>query len=126
MLENNIRTVVSIPSKSDKHNSDEEDSDLVKIRKNILSQYAQKEANSEEEECSDLDIEHNTNASSVLALKKEQRERAKEQSLKKKKKKIKKIEKNKSNWYKIGRMLRRKKLKKLNENVEILQIKILV
>lgn len=41
MLENNIRTVVSIPSKADKHNSDEEDSDLVKIRKNILSQYAQ-------------------------------------------------------------------------------------
>lgn len=41
MLENNIRTVVSIPSKVDKHNSDEEDSDLVKIRKNILSQYAQ-------------------------------------------------------------------------------------
>lgn len=41
MLENNIRTVVSVPSKADKHNSDEEDSDLVKIRKNILSQYAQ-------------------------------------------------------------------------------------
>lgn len=41
MLENNIRTVVSVPSKVDKHNSDGEDSDLVKIRKNILSQYAQ-------------------------------------------------------------------------------------
>lgn len=46
----------------------------------------QKEANSEEEECSDLDIEHNTNVSSVLALKKEQRERAKEESLRKKEK----------------------------------------
>jgi hypothetical protein len=83
MLETNIRTVVTVPNKL---NSDEEDSDLVKIRKNILSQYAQKEANSEEEECDDLDIEHNTNASSVLALKKEQRERAKEQSLRKKEK----------------------------------------
>lgn len=41
MLENNIRTVVSVPSKADKQNSDEEDSDLAKIRKNILSQYAQ-------------------------------------------------------------------------------------
>ncbi|NP_001156222.1 coiled-coil domain-containing protein 43-like [Acyrthosiphon pisum] len=83
MLETNIRTVVTVPIKL---NSDEEDSDLVKIRKNILSQYAQKEANSEEEECDDLDIEHNTNASTVLALKKEQRERAKEQSLRKKEK----------------------------------------
>ncbi|KAL4143416.1 hypothetical protein QTP88_005747 [Uroleucon formosanum] len=83
MLETNIRTVVTVPIKL---NSDKEDSDLVKIRKNILSQYAQKEANSEEEECDDLDIEHNTNASSVLALKKEQRERAKEQSLRKKEK----------------------------------------
>lgn len=46
----------------------------------------QKEANSEDEECGELDIEHNTNASSVLALKKEQRERAKEQSLRKKEK----------------------------------------
>ncbi|XP_060837737.1 coiled-coil domain-containing protein 43 [Rhopalosiphum padi] len=86
MLENNIRTVVTVPNKTNKLNSDEEDSDLVKIRKNILSQYAQKEANSEEEESDDLDIEHNTNASSVLALKKEQRERAKEQSLRKKEK----------------------------------------
>lgn len=41
MLENNIRTVVSVSNKSDRQNSDEEDSDLVKIRKNILSQYAQ-------------------------------------------------------------------------------------
>lgn len=41
MLENNIRTVVSVPNKATKQNSDEEDSDLVKIRKNILSQYAQ-------------------------------------------------------------------------------------
>jgi len=41
MLENNIRTVVSIPNKGDKQNSDEENSDLLKIRKNILSQYAQ-------------------------------------------------------------------------------------
>lgn len=41
MLENNIKTVVSVPSKADKRNSDEEDSDLLKIRKNILSQYAQ-------------------------------------------------------------------------------------
>ncbi|XP_025412040.1 coiled-coil domain-containing protein 43 [Sipha flava] len=84
MLENNIRTVV--PNKVNRQNSDEDNSDLMKIRKNILSQYAQKEANSEEEECSDLDIEHNTNASSVLALKKEQRERAKEESLRKKEK----------------------------------------
>jgi len=38
MLETNIRTVVTVPIKL---NSDEEDSDLVKIRKNILSQYAQ-------------------------------------------------------------------------------------
>ncbi|XP_022164174.1 coiled-coil domain-containing protein 43 [Myzus persicae] len=83
MLETNIRTVVTAPNKL---NSNEEDSDLVKIRKNILNQYAQKEANSEEEECDDLDIEHNTNVSSVLALKKEQRERAKEQSLRKKEK----------------------------------------
>lgn len=48
--------------------------------------WIQREANSEEEECTDLDIEHNTNVSSVLALKKEQRERAKEQSLRKKEK----------------------------------------
>lgn len=41
MLENNIRTVVSVPSKANKQNSDEDDSDLMKIRKNILSQYAQ-------------------------------------------------------------------------------------
>lgn len=41
MLENNIRIVVSVPSKADKQNSDEEDSDLAKIRRNILSQYAQ-------------------------------------------------------------------------------------
>jgi hypothetical protein len=41
MLENNIRTVVTVPNKTSKLNSDEEDSDLVKIRKNILSQYAQ-------------------------------------------------------------------------------------
>lgn len=41
MLENNIKTMVPIPSKADKHGSDEEDSDLLKIRKNILSQYAQ-------------------------------------------------------------------------------------
>jgi len=41
MLENNIKTMVPIPSKADKHSSDEEDSDLLKIRKNILSQYAQ-------------------------------------------------------------------------------------
>jgi len=41
MLENNIRTVVTVPNKTNKLNSDEEDSDLVKIRKNILSQYAQ-------------------------------------------------------------------------------------
>jgi len=38
MLETNIRTVVTVPIKL---NSDKEDSDLVKIRKNILSQYAQ-------------------------------------------------------------------------------------
>ncbi|XP_050520651.1 coiled-coil domain-containing protein 43 isoform X2 [Daktulosphaira vitifoliae] len=84
LLENNIRTVVTIPNKN---TSDlDKDSDLAKIRKNILSQYAQKEDNSEEEETSDLDIEHNTNASAVLAAKKEQRERAKEQSLRKKEK----------------------------------------
>lgn len=41
MLENNIRTVSSVPSKVNKQNSDDEDSDLAKIRKNILSQYAQ-------------------------------------------------------------------------------------
>lgn len=41
MLENNIRTVIPVPNKVIKQNSDEEDSDLVKIRKNILSQYAQ-------------------------------------------------------------------------------------
>jgi len=41
MLETNIRTVVTVPNKANKLNSDEEDSDLVKIRKNILSQYAQ-------------------------------------------------------------------------------------
>lgn len=41
MLENNIRTVVTVPNKTNKLNSDDEDSDLVKIRKNILSQYAQ-------------------------------------------------------------------------------------
>jgi len=41
MLENNIRTMVPISSKADKHSSDEEDSDFLKIRKNILSQYAQ-------------------------------------------------------------------------------------
>lgn len=41
MMENNIRTVVSVPSKVNKQNSNEEDSDLAKIRKNILSQYAQ-------------------------------------------------------------------------------------
>lgn len=38
MLETNIRTVVTAPNKL---NSNEEDSDLVKIRKNILNQYAQ-------------------------------------------------------------------------------------
>jgi len=38
MLETNIRTVVTVPNKQ---NSDEEDSDLVQIRKNILNQYAQ-------------------------------------------------------------------------------------
>lgn len=38
MLENNIRTVVAVPSKVKNQN---DDSDLVKIRKNILSQYAQ-------------------------------------------------------------------------------------
>lgn len=41
MFEHNMRTVVSVPSKVNKQNLDEEDSDLVKIRKNILSQYAQ-------------------------------------------------------------------------------------
>lgn len=41
MLENNIRTVVSVPTKVNKENLNEEDSDLVKIRKNILTQYAQ-------------------------------------------------------------------------------------
>jgi len=41
LLENNIRTVVTVPNKTNKLNSDDEDSDLVKIRKNILSQYAQ-------------------------------------------------------------------------------------
>jgi hypothetical protein len=39
MLENNIRTVV--PNKVNRQNSDEDNSDLMKIRKNILSQYAQ-------------------------------------------------------------------------------------
>lgn len=41
LLENNMRNVVSVPSKVVKKSSNEEDSDLVKIRKNILSQYAQ-------------------------------------------------------------------------------------
>lgn len=41
MFEHNMRTVVSVPSKVNKQNLDEEDSDLMKIRKNILSQYAQ-------------------------------------------------------------------------------------
>lgn len=41
LLENNIRNVVSIPNKVVKQNSNEEDSDMVKMRKNILSQYAQ-------------------------------------------------------------------------------------
>lgn len=41
MLENNIRTVVTVPIKANEQNLNEEDSDLVKIRKNILSQYAQ-------------------------------------------------------------------------------------
>lgn len=41
LLENNMRNVVSIPNKVVKQHSNEEDSDLVKIRKNILSQYAQ-------------------------------------------------------------------------------------
>lgn len=41
MLENNIRTVVTVPNKTNKQNSDTDDSDLMKIRKNILSQYAQ-------------------------------------------------------------------------------------
>lgn len=41
MFEHNMRTVVSVPSKVNKQNADEEDSDLMKIRKNILSQYAQ-------------------------------------------------------------------------------------
>lgn len=41
MLENNIRTVETLPNKTNKQNSEEEDSDLVKIRKKILSQYAQ-------------------------------------------------------------------------------------
>lgn len=39
MLENNIRTVV--PNKTSRQDSDEVNSDLMKIRKNILSQYAQ-------------------------------------------------------------------------------------
>lgn len=41
MFEHNMRTVVSVPSKVSKPKLDEEDLDLVKIRKNILSQYAQ-------------------------------------------------------------------------------------
>lgn len=41
MLENNIRTVVAVPSKVKNQNVIDDDSDLVKIRKNILSQYAQ-------------------------------------------------------------------------------------
>lgn len=41
MFEHNMRTVVSVPSKVNKQSTDNEDSDLVKIRKNILSQYAQ-------------------------------------------------------------------------------------
>ncbi|XP_050442131.1 coiled-coil domain-containing protein 43 [Adelges cooleyi] len=86
LLENNIRTVVSAPSKTTTNCNSDDDSDLMKIRKNILSQYAQKEAELEEDESSGIDIEHNTNASSVLAAKKEQREKAKEQSVKKKEK----------------------------------------
>lgn len=41
LLENNMRNVVTVPSKVVKQNLNEEDSDLMKIRKNILSHYAQ-------------------------------------------------------------------------------------